>query len=69
MLRSVAAPAAVAAYAASELWYIGPLTAIDLGCLVFVVGVIAIGAWGRFQLERTRRRIQSLRAQRSRDTR
>ena len=69
MLRLVAAPAAVSAYGAYALWHIGPLVAIGFGCLVFVVCVIAIGAWGRFQLERTRRRIQSLRAQRSRDMR
>jgi len=69
VLRLVVAPAAVAAFAVYELWREGPLVAIGFGWVVFVVCVIAIDAWGRFQLERTRRRIQALRARGSRNTR
>jgi len=62
-------PAAAATFAAFELWHAGTLAAISVGWLVFVLCMFAIGTWGKFQLERSRRRLLSLRGQRSRKTR
>jgi hypothetical protein len=69
ILRLGVAPGAVAALAAFELWHGGALTALGVGWLVFVLCVFAVAAWGKFQLDRTRRRLRSLGAQRSRKPR
>ena len=64
-LRLIIGPAAVAALAGFELRHLGILAAVAVGWCVFVLCILAIGAWGNFQLERTRRRLRSLAGRRS----
>ena len=58
-LRLIIGPAAVAALAGFELRHAGVVAAVAVGWCTFVLCVVAIEAWGKLQLERTRRRIQS----------
>jgi hypothetical protein len=68
-LRLIIAPASVAAFAALGLQHVGTLPALGAGWLVFVLCVLATGAWGKFQLARTRHRLQTRTRQRSSRTR
>jgi hypothetical protein len=68
-LRLIIAPASVAAFALLGLRHVGTLPALGAGWLVFVLCVLAIGACGKFQLARTRHRLQTRTHQRSRRTR
>jgi hypothetical protein len=65
-LRPVVAPGAVAAFAAFELWHAGAIAAVGIGWPVFVLCVFAVAAWATLHLERTRRRLGPLRAERAR---
>jgi hypothetical protein len=58
-MRLIIGPAAVAALAAFELRHAGTFATVAVGWCMFVLCIVAIGAWGKFQLERTRRRLQS----------
>jgi len=68
-LRLIIGPAAVAAFAAFELRNAGTLAALAGAWSVFVICVFGINAWGKLQLERSRRRLQSRRSRRSNRTR
>jgi hypothetical protein len=68
-LRLVIGPAVVAAFAGFELRHAGTFAAAAAGWCVFMISVVALAAWGRLQMERTRRRLQSLRSRRASKTR
>jgi len=68
-LRLIVGPAVVAAFAGFELRHTGTLAAIAAGWCVFVLCVLAIGAWEKIQLERTRHRLPARRSRRSGRTR
>ena len=68
-LRLIVGPAAVAALAGFELRHGGLLVEVAVGWAVFMFCIVAIAAWGRFQLERDRRRLESLAGRRARGTR
>jgi len=68
-LRLVVGPAAVAGFAGFELRHAGAPTAIVVSWSVFTSSVFAITAWGKIQLVRSERRMQSRRSRPSRRTR
>jgi hypothetical protein len=68
-LRLIIGPALVAAFAGFELRDGGTLAALAGAWCVFVICVFGIEAWGRLQLERGRRRLQSRRSSRPDRTR
>jgi len=61
-LRLIIGPALVAAFAGLELRHGGTLAALAGAWFVFMICVFGITAWGRLQLERSRRRLQSRRS-------
>jgi hypothetical protein len=68
-LRVIIGPLAVAAFAGFELRLDGKFAATAGAFCVFAICVFALGLWGKIQLERTRRRLHSLRNRRSGRTR
>ncbi len=68
-LRLIIGPGVVAAFAGFELWHGGAFAAVAGAWCVFVICVFGIEAWGRLQLERSRRRLQSGRSRRPTRTR
>jgi hypothetical protein len=69
MLRLIIGPAVVAGLAGFELRHVGTFAAAVGGWCVFMICVFALAAWGKIQLERTRRDLRSLRSGRSSRTR
>ena len=68
-LRLIIGPAVVAAFAGFELRNAGTLAAAAGAWCVFMICVFGIEAWGKLQLERSRRRLQSRRSRRPNRTR
>jgi hypothetical protein len=68
-LRLIIGPAAVAAFAGFELRHAGSFAAVLVAWCVFVLCILAIGGWGKLQLERSLRRLRSRSSRRSNGTR
>jgi hypothetical protein len=68
-LRLIIWPALVAAFAGFELRHGGTVAAVACVWWVFMICVFGIEAWGKLQLERSQRRLQSLRSRRPNRTR
>lgn len=68
-LRLIIGPAVVAAFAVLELRHAGAFAAVVGAWCVFTICVFTIGGWGKIQVTRTQRRLQSQRDRRSTRTR
>jgi len=64
-LRLIVGPAVVAVFAGFELRHAGMFVAAASSWCVFMICVFALAAWGKIQLERTRRNLRLLRSGRS----
>jgi hypothetical protein len=64
-LRLIVGPGAVAAFTGFELRNAGAFAALAGGWCVFAICIFALGMWGNIQLERSRRRLQAQRSNRS----
>ncbi len=64
LLRLILGPAAIAAFAAFGLRHAGVFVAVAGSWLVFAICVFTLSSWGKIQLARSDRRLQTLRRRR-----